>query len=861
MIKTWYQLDTNAPVLLSMLEYNEVGQLATRRLYNTDPPSVADHTRSFKQSVRYKYNVRGWLQSINDPDIDDGSLLSMRFEYDQPKSGGAQPQYNGTISEIVWRTAGGDKQVYTMTYDKLYRLKAALYNNYSNASKAGRFDERIGSNTDAGYDRNGNILNLQRSGEVATAAYGIMDRLAYKYVGNQLIRVDDAIAPIDEKGGFRELTKRDHEYMYDKNGNMTIDSNKGIIAVEYNHLNLPRTIRRSATEYVVYTYDANGTKLSEEVFGPIHRKTEYMGDFVYTDGVLSFVNNEEGRIIPGAAPEYQYHLKDHLGNVRVTFTTKDGEETASATFERNNEQVESAQFENYFNVPTVNFNLFDHTHRRGVHINSSKSARISALTLNSTTIAKSLSVMPGDRISLEVFGKYVDLSDTTSNRALAESVFADVASGDNSFSGAVDGSSLTQGTAVVPLELLIKKGYDDSQKQHLPKAYLNFVLYDRDFNILDVGYKALSENAKESGANGDHERLAFEGDEIIAKEAGYMYTFLSNESVENIEVYFDDFSITSVHSSVVQQQDYYPFGLTFNAYKRENSLDNKFLFGGKERLDALNLDWIDYGNRKYSSDIARWHVVDPLSERGRRWSPYSYAFDNPVNFVDPDGMWPDLPTLTFKAISFVTGFFNSVVTNHHPTQAGRGMGRESADHISFDEGTAAGDKASTIVGVVEIYTGSTAAVNGVVAAPETLGLSLVVSAQGAALAAEGAVVLKNSMQNANGKLREKEVQDLKPLHSDETINKSQSQKDVEKLSDEKLLESANKPEDGQHITENKNTGKLINGNTRARELQKRANDPNNTNIQPDTKVLVEEYVPDNSMFDFNNFFDDSWTGF
>jgi RHS repeat-associated protein len=181
------------------------------------------------------------------------------------------------------------------------------------------------------------------------------------------------------------------------------------------------------------------------------------------------------------------------------------------------------------------------------------------------------------------------------------------------------------------------------------KAYLFYVLLNSSYAYTgQFGYMMI-----DGSASTGFQRLALD---VAVPSGGYLYTYVANESDVTVSanVYFDDFRIVhekaAIGLEVVQVQDYYPFGFAFNSYDRENSTPNDYNFNGKEEQPELGLGWLDYGARMYMPELGRWGVLDPLADQMRRHSLYNYAFDNPLRFIDPDGMKPEELIVTGVAV-------------------------------------------------------------------------------------------------------------------------------------------------------------------------------------------------------------------
>ncbi len=129
--------------------------------------------------------------------------------------------------------------------------------------------------------------------------------------------------------------------------------------------------------------------------------------------------------------------------------------------------------------------------------------------------------------------------------------------------------------------------------------------------------------------------------ETGAGDYSYIYQFIDH--LGNKRLSYSDLNDDGIveTSEIRSEKNYYPFGLTQRGYNGQmQGTYYPYGFGGKEEQSELELEWLDFSARNYDASLGRWMNLDPLAEDMRRHSPYNYGFNNPISFIDPDGMKP-----------------------------------------------------------------------------------------------------------------------------------------------------------------------------------------------------------------------------
>lgn len=256
--------------------------------------------------------------------LDTKDLFYQSLHYDETNNDIGNTAYkNGNISYQTWQTKGRNEQYYHYTYDELDRIKTAVYGERTEMEWE---QTDLYNTTFLQYDANGNIGRIFRSAPEITGmgTFGCasqIDNLTLKYNGNRISTIKDAPLSGDATRGFKANTNDELSYNYDDKGNLTFDPHKDL-TIDYNHLNLPDFFNFSDTASIQIFYDAEGRKLQKRASSDnkTQQTKDYCSGFEYENTGLVSVYNDEGRVVyDNGSWEFQYNIRDHLGNTRILF--------------------------------------------------------------------------------------------------------------------------------------------------------------------------------------------------------------------------------------------------------------------------------------------------------------------------------------------------------------------------------------------------------------------------------------------------------------------------------------------------------------------------------------------------------------
>jgi RHS repeat-associated protein len=711
LLNVTHQTGTQEVVTITQNAYNEVGQLLNKKIHqSTSHPNAL-------QKLDYYYNIRGWLAGVNRPittetGYDESDLFSFELHYPTVTISTALGQFNGNISETIWKTGYDESlQDYNYQYDQANRMLASIYEiQYNNGYGLTWINTKRFNESGIIYDHNGNLTQLARY----FGDWNEIDYLAYKnYKGNQVGRVDDYMGP-NLPVGFQDRDNgTGYDYTYDANGNMISDYNKAISSITYNFLNLPNVVTITGKGTITFTYDAAGNKLQKTTLDQTvtpNKTTNYYyaGDYVYRSAAtgapdtLEFISHPEGRLRPVRIDTtqaisitnlkyiYDYFLKDHLGSIRSVLTTEQQTDIYAATMETAAAGKENALFSNVSSTATTKPAGFSNDNSNQMVSKLNGAINITGNKRVGPSIV--LKVMTGDTISISTYGWYTGAVQpaATGVSAISTELLPLLVSGVGGEGGTKGGilNTSSLNSYLTPDVATMISTDSTTYTPTRPKAFLNWMVVGED-------YVAAAGSPNHVGAlqmpvcnAGDTLKQMVGPANMVIRRNGWIYIYFSNESAQ--DVYFDNLVINQKHGPLVEQKVYYAFGMENPALStqalKQNYHANRKKFENQEFNDDLGLNYNEFKFRDYDPQIGRFVQVDPIANNFKHNSVYAFAENRVSSAIEFEGLEAVLVTNNYDKNGKLTG--STTINNNSDSYGPLGNGTYTVNKQAdgtFDE--------------------------------------------------------------------------------------------------------------------------------------------------------------------------------
>jgi RHS repeat-associated protein len=173
--------------------------------------------------------------------------------------------------------------------------------------------------------------------------------------------------------------------------------------------------------------------------------------------------------------------------------------------------------------------------------------------------------------------------------------------------------------------------------------------------------------------------------------------YLAYDQVGSLRVVFDSVG------NIIKRIDYDTFGFILS----DSNPALRVPFGFAGGLHDRNTGLVRFGYRDYDPETGRWTAKDPIFFEGGDTDLYGYVQNDPVNMIDPEGLW------VAQAIGGILGGSTNAYNNYNAYKAGQISGSEYAKSIAFGAGMGVLSSFAPGIWGATLFGGTTSAINNI----------------------------------------------------------------------------------------------------------------------------------------------------